>query len=120
MVSLVKSPGPAVSVGDVFRRAAEVLRERGHCKGSLGDFEGRVCLYGALDVALDWMGLDTTTSPELYWSVADRMIRDMEPGYSTEREFEVAAAWNDEPSREQTEVEKFLLQVADRADVEGL
>lgn len=108
----------------VLRRAAEVLRERGHCKGRFEDDESRVCLWGALAVAsgtavqspyrLDPAFLNGEVMRATAIAIANRGVD--ERGYD---EFP-GADWNDEPKRTGTEVEKFLLQLADDAEVGAL
>jgi hypothetical protein len=39
---------PTVTAADVLNQAADYLEEHGHCKHDLRDWEGRVCLLGAL------------------------------------------------------------------------
>lgn len=43
---------PAQRAG-VYERAAEAIERRGHAKGTLVDERGRVCLVGAVAVAMD-------------------------------------------------------------------
>lgn len=39
-------------VGQTLRQAADYLEEHGHCKGTFMDPQGRVCLYGALNMVI--------------------------------------------------------------------
>lgn len=107
------------TVGTVFRRAAEIMRERGQCKGQLNSTNGQVCLYGALDAAAEEMGVGDEW--DSYWFHADSHLAFFAPSYEApeDKRHECAASWNDEPDTTQTEVEKFLLFVADRADFPG-
>lgn len=36
---------------EVLRKAADVIREQGHCKGVYSTEDGRVCVYGAINTA---------------------------------------------------------------------
>lgn len=42
--------------GALAFRAAEIMAERGHCKDTLEDEEGRVCYVGALHAAINELG----------------------------------------------------------------
>lgn len=39
-------------IGETLNKAADVIEERGHTKYALQDSQGRVCLYGAINLAL--------------------------------------------------------------------
>jgi len=41
-----------MKTSEVLRKAGDVLRERGHCKGALENESGSVCFNGAINVAL--------------------------------------------------------------------
>jgi hypothetical protein len=103
-------------LGPIFRRAAEVLRERGHCKGHLVGPDGSVCAHGALSVALKDCGA-TGLAP----TVAQRLLRDELARATGSRRLGPMAVpqWNDEPERTQADVEKLFLLAADRADIQG-
>ena len=40
-----------MTAADTARKAAEIMSERGHCKGIEEDGEGRVCFVGAVNLA---------------------------------------------------------------------
>ena len=40
-----------MTISEILRKAADVLRERGHCKGTYEDDAGHVCAIGAIRVA---------------------------------------------------------------------
>lgn len=107
MVDMKNNTGP--TLGDVFRKAAEVQRERGHCKGELEDTDGRVCLYGATLVAFQEIEMPGPITPVLEY--LDALVPAFDASSS-----DPASVWNDKPNRTATEVEKFLLFAADRAD----
>jgi|SRR5882672_582031 len=39
-------------IGKTLLKTADYLEEHGHCKGSFSDLQGRVCLYGALNIVI--------------------------------------------------------------------
>jgi hypothetical protein len=103
------------SFGPVFRRAAEVLRERGWCQGQLRTASWSVCALGALQDALEETGFAWLSSEAFE---ARRQLEEAVTlmfGYVISHGVGVGY-WNDEEDREQTEVEKALLFAADRAD----
>lgn len=83
----------------MIRQAGDVLRLRGHCRNELEDEQGRVCLNGAMNIALH----------------GDSMFGN----YDTEHPFLEAASvaigdncaavlWNNEPERTPEEVQIAL------------
>ena len=97
-----------VTAADVFRRAAEVLRERGHAKRTLQDSQGRVCANGALEIAEDELGYPK------YETCLSATLSAM-----TDGEWVNVADWNNAPERTQAEVEKLMLLAADRVEFGG-
>lgn len=111
----------------VFRRAAEVLRERGHCKGAFTDEESRVCLWGALAVSSGvairnpYRIEGAAATPEAREAMQAAAIAIVDRGVDGRAHDEFPGAdWNDARDRTGTEVEKFLLQLADDAEIGAL
>lgn len=108
---------------DLARKAAEVLRERGHGKQFLVQEDNRVCMWGAIHLAngdiVTWeggaRGVETPELTELRAFMKDKFKdrfrvegrRTTYPGWS----------WNDVHDRTQEEVEKELLLIADEIEV---
>ena len=57
-----------MTISEILRKAADVLRERGHCKGTYEDDAGHVCAIGAIRVA---MFGNTAAVNEKYWSTTE-------------------------------------------------
>jgi len=104
---------------DIARRAAEIIQERGMCKGAVSDADGRVCLWGALleaaqERGLGWYG-DRGVQPLLAEAIRPLNLDNMS-------QFDgllYGAAWNDRPETDERDVAKVLLQVADRLEIGG-
>ena len=71
-------------------KAADYMAEHGHCKGTLEDAEGRVCLEGAVRMALfgemrlnlgSWSIFDNPAADEL-WTYLYSLIQQDYPGES--------------------------------------
>ncbi len=63
---------------DELRRAAEMIRKHGHCKHTLRDMQGQLCLVGALCVVDDyrherWLNLKAALEAVLAEQFPDRM-----------------------------------------------
>lgn len=72
---------------EVARKAATIMSERGHCKHTLEDEEGRVCYAGAIAIAINgrsrWQG--TPEEGVLYVAVNDEAQKILiERGYETD------------------------------------
>ena len=102
---------------DIARRAAEIIQERGICKGQYNSWDGRVCLWGALaaavggesffDIPFALQGTFTDALGEMF--PEDRAAFSVIPG----------AKFNDAPDTDERDVAKVLLQVADRLEIGG-
>lgn len=113
------------AAAELARKAAEVLRERGQHKGSLLSADGRVCALGALCIAKGCPALSTSelllgaesASPEseVYTALRDRygMLTAYVNVFGSLRSI---AAWNDDPTTTQADVEKAFLQIADELE----
>jgi len=110
---------------ELARMAAEILRQRGHGKTYLVQEDAKVCMWGAIHLAngdivrrgASAFGVETPELAELRRFMRDKFydrvriegrVVNRYPGWS----------WNDDPTRTQEEVEKFLLQTADELEVE--
>jgi hypothetical protein len=89
----------------VLREAAKIIEERGHCKDKLFDCDGRVCMAGAINVAL--------TGQASYYGTRDRTCDLLERVGShltslyKRRTFNgpnAAVFWNNEKKRKASEV----------------
>lgn len=61
-------PAPRVTREDVLRYAAKVIDQRGWCRGTVQELDGRVCAVGAIGhavMALSYMGTDYVIDPSL-------------------------------------------------------
>lgn len=97
---------------ELARNAAAVLEQRGHCKGSLYNSKGQVCLWGAIKEAAGVGEISTSCRPDvvaLRKALWDRLggMRDF-PG----------AQWNDQDDTTEQDVTKMLLQVADELELQ--
>lgn len=82
-----------------YRRAAELLRKRGHAKNILEDFRDRsLCLYGALITAR--FGNSTTHTDAVLWQDWAHGL-----GFSDAK---TAVTWNNAPERTAGEVIELL------------
>jgi hypothetical protein len=92
---------------DIFLKAIDVLEERGWTQGTMEDGEGRVCLVGALRVAL-------SGRPRTNKSVGPRVTELTRTafGLQTGGSWVSALIWNDAPERSYEEVVLCLKRAA--------
>jgi hypothetical protein len=100
----------------VARRAAEIIQERGQCKGVYA-IEQRVCLWGAL---IEAAGLTARWNsaqdiPDHIYGALHSELRSLFPDDSDLAH--PGAAFNDRRQTDERDVARVLLQVADRLDV---
>jgi hypothetical protein len=98
------------TVADVLRRAAQIHAERGGCKGRFKDGDGRVCMWGAIEAAVDEQSQTVAT-----------MITERQIEQAMQRRFATSAPypgvdWNDLPATTDLDVQKVLLRAADDAE----
>ena len=86
-----------MKTSEVFRKAGDVLRERGWCQGGLMNAEGKVCALGALGVA-ECRGALSGPSQEIYRNLSQQILDGRLIG----------ADWNDSPGRTVEEVYAVL------------
>lgn len=85
----------------LLRKAASIMKKRGHAKMVLEDSKGRVCLIGAINTAL-------SGSPACWTRDGDRLLTSVET--FLRRKFKQprggfnAITWNNDPSRDGDEV----------------
>lgn len=117
----------------ITREAAQVLAERGHCKGTFHDEQGRVCLWGAIESARRaheelWL---TDLGPALAGQRMRRIAKVLRLAVAHRIELDApsyhypgtayaypGADWNDARGREGAEVQKLLLAVSDDLEVQ--
>lgn len=85
----------------VFTEAADLIRDRGHSIGKLVDDEGRLCLYGAINLAMHGDPVRCTTKST---NAVDK-LRPLLGG-------EHPVRWNNEPERTRLEVVGLLRKAA--------
>lgn len=104
-----------MSGGDVYRRAVDVIHERGWWQGDSVDprdpDEGPVCLYGAINVA---RGMHATTIDPHSSRTARRVL--VAAGVATTTAGDIGA-WNDALGRTADDVVFALKRAAEVADV---
>lgn len=94
-------------------KAAEILAERGLCKGDLEDIAGRVCFEGALRAAITGSPLDLRRSTDFYYAVWDRAACAASKILRNEHGFpEGPVKYNDLESTTQEDVILLLKKVA--------
>lgn len=106
----------------VAREAAQIIQDKGICKGALHSLDGQVCMHGAIQDAMEFKYLSAEwfeLQAELNGSIRQKMI-DM--GLLPEDASWVltpfpGANYNDLPDTTEKDVAKFLLQVADELEV---
>ena len=96
-------------ISAVYRRAAEVLTERGWCQDDTEDESGRLCAIGAIRVA-DGSPADG----------GDDQDRDDELLRPLHHHVGLISAWNDTPGRTVAEVVDALVSVAIQIDLAPL
>lgn len=109
------SPTP----GETLRKAAEIMSERGHCKGALENGAGEVCANGAIILALKeedgvaraTMGHVFDKEYDAFKRAADALARSLSTGWSRFR----IAAWNDLPTTSGEDVILALKRAAEDA-----
>ena len=100
----------------VLLRAAELLRERGHCKGTLWDGEGHLCAVGALILARVELKTGTNPRMDIYCKVVENAMKlvvekrpDIDTGGSVNNS---VVEWNNEFERTGEEVAAAFEQAA--------
>lgn len=102
-------PEPVDEDGQQCLRIADIIEQRGHCKGHLMDSYGRVCLYGAFAVDKgwngDWNAIGSCVSEEARAELAfaHRL------GFSTTDEL---VQWNNDPKTTANDVDTRLRSAA--------
>jgi hypothetical protein len=97
-------------VGKMLWGAAGAVRERGHCKGLLEDSAGRVCLVGAIMVA---MGFDHPKDFLVSWRDRAQMVEGVERCQKFLARDPIT--WNNQLNRTAEEVIEVLEKVALRS-----
>lgn len=94
--------GPRIDISTVYRRAVEVLDERGWCQEVAEDRDGRVCALGALRVSAfgDANSYDDDLEHQVLRPLHDHLGQ-------------LVAPWNDAPERTEDDVKAALLAVAE-------
>lgn len=93
-----------MNAAELLERTAEVITERGHCKGRLQDERGRVCLIGGVHVAAD-----TLDSPNQ--DVRTEALDALRAYLGLQFIYDLPA-WNNAPGREPHEVTDTCRHVA--------
>lgn len=105
----------------VFRRAAEVIAERGHAKKKFESETGEVCAVGALRVAFGYDAeapLDSPIFADEPWLVAVKFLSPRIYSNTTEGDpVERVADWNDAAERTPAEVVQALRDAAAAAEL---
>ena len=95
----------------VLEKAAEIQVTRGHCKGTLQDAEGRVCLQGALFLACG-ITLDHDGTPSFYSSPMSARLFDQAHLYVYRHLGSGSHRWNDLPTTSGEDVVQVLRAAA--------
>jgi hypothetical protein len=102
-----------VTVPDVLRRAAEIHAERGGCKNILETDDGRVCMWGAIEAAIQGLHLDYDTQ-------YDAVHRVMAFYFPIENEWDElypgGNSFNDLAETTDLDVQKVLGRIADEIE----
>lgn len=102
---------------DVARRAAEIMQERGICKKTYHDNEGRVCLWGAVMEAYDaFFGVKVLMPVMMPAGIYTPIYTTLERRYPYDQGLP-GADFNDLPETDERDVAKVLLSVADELEV---
>jgi hypothetical protein len=114
-----------MNMAEIAYKAADILAERGLCKGRNQDAEGRVCFWGAIRIAAFGMAWEMAM-PDNTALVAT--IRLMSASILAERGVNCAtnyalysftlSAWNDMPSTTQEDVVQLLKETGYRLEHE--
>jgi hypothetical protein len=101
---------------EVIRRAASLIGERGHCKFSLTDEAGHLCVMGALVEAGSFSIAPILLATEFYPAV-DKVVREQFPGrVGSCPAFYTAVSFNNHPDTTGEEVIAVLEKTAARLD----
>jgi putative intracellular protease/amidase len=95
------------TVADVLDRAADVIAERGHCKGDYEGPDGSVCAIGALLVAIAGGPADPLNARQFHTYMSAR-------DWASDVVGNAVARWNDAPERTADEVIAALREAARR------
>jgi hypothetical protein len=95
-----------VNTSEILTRAADLIDERGHCKGRNEDSDGRLCVYGAMREASD-----AFVDAEYAFGLAAAR-------FSQHIGYDLVALWNDDELRTEEEVLDALRGAAEAARAE--
>jgi len=95
---------------NMLRAAAELLREKGHCKNKLSDEDGRHCLMGALSAVMD-----VTEFSGAAWDSILFTVREQFPDRTTGSGFD-PVDFNNDPDTTGDEVAAVLEKAAVRLE----
>lgn len=102
---------PLDEVGRRLLRAAEIIRTRGWCQGTLFDINGAVCTLGAIQIARrDANGGFYYEMPE--YARVTEYVRENGGHVSGNEGLHYVARWNDMPGRTADDVINALTQAA--------
>lgn len=105
-----------LTLAQVYRQADKLIGERGWFQGYLCSPDGRLCLLGAICVAIG------RPVPNPHWRAAPiDAIRLWDAAYAELVVLldETPSAWNDAPARTVAEVRAALLRAAEEAERRG-
>lgn len=109
----------------ILEDAVEVLDERGWCRNNLVEYDGRVCLVGAIYQAAGYISIDEYVYDGVSrhdWVLEDSS-REKCAGKAryavTEHLTESAEQWNDLSATSKEEVQEVLMTVAKKLRNEG-
>jgi len=95
-----------------LHQAADLIEKHGHAKYALRNSEGRLCLLGAINMAVTGDPLhELPASCKLYCKV-DEVVKKNRPDFPFHR-FNHAVDWNNAPERKPEEVIALLREAAD-------
>jgi hypothetical protein len=95
------------TTADVLNRAAEIIEERGLCRGDLRGPDGTFCAVGAICESANELGLGRIT-------LAIDAMADLLGGRSAGVDIACVSKWNDENALDAADVANHLRKAAER------
>jgi hypothetical protein len=108
-------------------KAAEIMSQKGHCKGRIQDAEGRLCLYGAL-----WMAAAGSVRAAQYYQpeneeqrytikiISERVATLLRKENLCSSPVDTEISWNDMPSTTMEDVVLILKRTGEEMEDEGI
>jgi hypothetical protein len=108
------APGAAHTARRVLLKAADLIEQRGWAQGRFEDADGRLCIHGAIHVAVSGLAVRNDRDRDSLSTAAWHQFREYLLVEGVERELVRLGFmfWNDSPKRTQKEVVQALREAA--------